>query len=78
MRCFILKNEKISTDECQEVEEVNEDDTASEDVEQSTEENLTLEKVDEMVGDPKVGTLMLENKKKVNQEIPYRVVLPYT
>ena len=62
-------NEKVSTDEQQEVEDVNEDNTASEDVEQPTEEDLTLTKVGEMVDDPEVGTLVLENKKKVNQDI---------
>ena len=62
-------NEKVSTDEQQEAEDVNEDNTASEDFEQPTEEDLTLTKVGEMVDDPAVGTLVLENKKKVNQDI---------
>ncbi|MGX9157162.1 hypothetical protein [Priestia megaterium] len=58
-------NEKVLTDEQQEVE----DNTASEDVEQSTEEDLTLTKVGEMVDDPEVGTLVLESKRKVNEDI---------
>jgi len=62
-------NEKVSTDEQSEVEDVNEDNTASKDVEQPTEEDLTLTKVGEMVDDPDVGTLVLENMKKVNQDI---------
>lgn len=53
----------------EEVEEVNEDNTVSEEVQQPTEEDLTLTKVSEMVDDPEVGTLVLENKKKVNQDI---------